>query len=100
MSPDSLPKTTDGLLKLLNEEIEKRHEYVAKPLQRIDSIHKIINTTTDLRKKLDSYENLGDQYDGVNADSAILYFTRGIDMGVAYGDSVLAQRCLFKRCLN
>lgn len=100
MSPDSLPKTTDGLLKLLNEEIERRYEYVAKPLQRIDSIHKVINTTTDPKKMLDLYEALGDQYDGVNADSAILYFTRGVDMGIACGDSVLAQRCLFKRCLQ
>lgn len=50
MPPDSLPKTTEGLLTLLDEEIERRYEYVAKPLQRIDSIHKVINTTTDLKK--------------------------------------------------
>ncbi len=89
--------STGELLKLLDKELEAREGYVAVRHHRVDSLRSLINHTEDNREKLSLYFEMGLACNGLSADSAIVYYTRGFNLGREIGDSVLTQRFIILR---
>ena len=85
--PDELPASNGELLELLDGEIEKRGKYEKEHRIKIDSIRMNIAMTTDSVKLLKLYQNLGNAFHELNADSAVIYFTKGLEIAKATGDS-------------
>lgn len=95
--PDELPASNGELLELLDGEIEKRGKYEKEHRIKIDSIRMNIAMTTDSVKLLKLYQNLGNAFHELNADSAVIYFTKGLEIAKATGDSTSVQRLFILR---
>lgn len=87
--------SSDELLELLDEELTHRNAYMSRRQQQIDSVKGLISA--DSTQAVKHYFALGELIGGLNADSAIVAFSRGYDAAMAAGDSVSAQRYLICR---
>jgi len=95
--PTELPVTNRELLDLLDEELEVRGKYVKVHRSKIDSLFKEIAFTGDSIALLPLYCDLGNAFNLINADSAVMYYTRGLEIGKALGDIVAVQRFFIMR---
>lgn len=85
----------EDLLELLDNELSRRDEYAARRQHKIDSVKTLI--AKDSTCVASHYLELGELQGGLNADSAIVTFSRGLDVALADNDSVLAQRFMIER---
>jgi DNA-binding CsgD family transcriptional regulator/tetratricopeptide (TPR) repeat protein len=95
--PAGLPGSNGELLELLDTEIKKRGKYEEKHRFKIDSLRRSVPMTTDKEKLLSLYRDLGKSFHVLNADSAIIYYTKGIEIGKELGDSAAVQRLFIMR---
>lgn len=89
-----LPSSNRELLTLLDSEINHRSDYILKRKASADSVKALIAVDS---LSVEHYFTLGRLMGGLNADSAIMAFSRGYDVAQAIGDSVSAQRFLILR---
>lgn len=87
----------DKSLDMLDREIAKRSEYIRARESRIDSIRRCLSDNLPGPRLLDLTMQLGDLYCSFNNDSALIYYTRGFDKSLEYGDSINAFRFRAKR---
>ena len=90
-----LPASNADLLDLLDHELSRRDIYTAIRFQKIDSLKTLI--ATDSAKAYRFYLDLGALESGLNSDSAIISYNRGIEATRAAGDSLLIQRYMICR---
>lgn len=95
--PSALPVTNSELLDLLDKELENRGKYVESHRRKIDSLRREIAVTKDSVKLMSLYCKLGKSFNPINADSAVMYYTRGIEIGKIVGDSTAVQRFFIMR---
>ena len=92
----SLPESFDDALKLLDEAIEHKDEFVIVRYNRADSMKQIL-TKNNIAEAICLYEKIGNEYRRCNIDSALLYYQKGIVCSSEIGDSVTHQRLLLLR---
>lgn len=92
-----LPTSNTDLLSMLDVELKNRVKYEKKHRQEIDSLRHEIAITSDSLKLLDIYQNLGDKFHLLNADSSVIYITKGLEIAKNIGDSVSVQRLFILR---
>ena len=85
---DEMPTSIDDALKLFDQVIESKDLYIEKRCIHIDSI----KAQAIISEELSAYEKIGDEYRGVNIDSAIVYYSFGYDEARLQNDSVMMQR--------
>ncbi len=83
------PSTIDGILKMLDETIERRKECVAERFSKADSLKSLMAEGADSARML---EEIGGIYRSLSIDSAIAYYAKGIECARRRGDSVSEQR--------
>ncbi|MDE6859359.1 MAG: hypothetical protein K2J65_02985 [Duncaniella sp.] len=95
--PADLPATNRELLDLLDKELERRGKYVENHRKKIDSLRRVIAVTKDSVRLISLYSSLGKSFDPINADSAVMYYTRGLEIGKSVGDAIAVQRFFIMR---
>ncbi len=83
-----IPTTLDGALDLFDEVVKNKDLYVNSRYALIDSI----KAQETLSNRLMIYEKVGSEYSGVNVDSAIYYYSRGLEVSIMLGDTIMEQR--------
>ncbi|MBQ7041227.1 MAG: hypothetical protein IJN66_00760 [Muribaculaceae bacterium] len=83
-----IPTTLGGALDLFDEVVKKKDLYVDNRYSLIDSI----KAQETLSNRLIIYEKVGKEFCGVNVDSAIYYYNRGLNVAIMLRDSMMEQR--------
>lgn len=81
-SSGEVPGNAHEALRLLDQELERRDDYVAQRRKSIDSLRNTGSSSADLLA-------LGQLYTSFNNDSALIIFTEGLNQAKASGDSAL-----------
>ena len=86
-------KDVEGLLKELDRELVMRDYYKERRLARIDSLKKARSAdAADQGRWLDMTMKVAIEYNAFNNDSALVYYTNGLDRAVRLGcDTVAAE---------
>lgn len=92
-----LPTSNTDLLSMLDVELKNRGKYEKKHRQQIDSLRREVAMTTDSLKLLNLYQDLGNTFHLLNADSSVIYFTKGLEIAKRMSDSVSIQRLFILR---
>lgn len=95
--PAHIPVTNSELLSLLDTELGNQKKYVELQRKSVDSLRREIAMTRDSVALEGLYTKLGGAFSLINADSAVMYYTRGLDISKAIGDSVAVQRFFIMR---
>lgn len=91
----SFPSSNSELLELLDSELSQRHIYTDLRSHKIDSVKDLL--AVDSTRTVELYCELGRLHEGLNCDSAIVYYTAGFEMARKACDVVSAQRFLIHR---
>ncbi len=85
-----LPSTLDDVLTTLDNAIDNKSIYETSKQERLDSMKRLALTLPP-QKLSSAYEKIGDDYQRCNIDSALHYYTLGINVALHIGDSAQAQ---------
>ena len=88
------PASYSDAIKWLIEAIDDNEQYVSQRLAHIDSLKAMTNEDATSAML---YGKIGDELKGVDVDSAIAYYQKGIDIARARHDSIAAQQLELKR---
>lgn len=82
----------------LDKCLEKRSEYLDRRVRQIDTVrYKLSIPRLPLKSRLDLTWKLAGLYDGYLSDSALIYYTKGMNLSVG-NDNVWYNRFRIKRC--
>lgn len=81
-----LPDNVSGLLVELDGYVSSRPLYETRKKGQIDALRRLMNTSSDARRKLDLSRELADEYFAYNFDSTQFYLKKCMDMAQALGD--------------
>lgn len=88
------------VLEELDKCLEKRSEYLDHRIRRIDTVrYKLSIPRLPLKSQLALTWELAELYDGYLSDSALIYYTKGMDMA-AGNDNLWFNRFRIKRCVT
>ena len=93
---ESLPQSLDNTLDKLDMAISQRDSYMHKQLQPIDSLKSKIGKV-DMSHLPQLYEEIGDKYRRCNIDSALRYYTKGVEASKISNNLEMEQRLLLSR---
>lgn len=93
---ESLPQSLDNTLDKLDMAISQRDSYMHKQLQPIDSLKSQIGKV-DMSHLPQLYEEIGDKYRRCNIDSALRYYTKGVEASKISNNLEMEQRLLLSR---
>lgn len=82
---------------MLDVELKNRGKYEKRHRQQIDSLRHEIALTADSLRLLNLYEDLGTSFHLLNADSSVIYLTKGLEIAKRMCDSVSIQRLFILR---
>ncbi|MCM1505453.1 MAG: hypothetical protein NC127_09685, partial [Muribaculum sp.] len=92
---ESYPMSNRALLNMLDRKVSERNVYASKIKLEYDSLKLIADSVGSTSVEI--YDRLGKVATKLNSDTAIMVYTKGIEIANELGDSVAAQRFVLLR---
>lgn len=91
-------KEVKEVLSRLDKELAKRHIYIENRRSGIDSLQSVLSSDNmDPHDKLAIYLSLGDSYNAFNTDSALTFYTHGLELAHSLSIDSVASRFELRR---
>lgn len=87
------------VLNELDEALSKRRVFVEKRIESIDSLKKLYYSTDIINAQLDVIMQIADSYNGFDNDSALHYYSKGLDMALHNGVDSIALKFRLNRAV-
>lgn len=86
-------KDVDAILRRLDSELDRRETYINDRHAFIDSLKRVVDSKgISTEDRLESMLELGDSYNALNTDSALMFYNRGHDLAASIGADSIRTR--------